>query len=55
MNPADIKWLRDKTGHSVLSCPAALQQANNDRDAALKILHQKTWESMKRSGGVLDG
>jgi translation elongation factor EF-Ts len=55
VNPQDIKWLRDKTGHSVLSCRDALLKANNNKEAALKILHDKTRESMRRFGGILDG
>jgi translation elongation factor EF-Ts len=49
-----IRALKERTGHSLLSCKLALREADGNYIRALEILKARTYESMRRAGGVLD-
>lgn len=46
ITPEQVKELREKTGISVMECKKALEQANGDMDAALKILGERAAASV---------
>jgi elongation factor Ts len=47
----NIKWLREQTGAGIMEAKRALQDAEGDRDKALKLLEQRGQASAaKRSG-----
>jgi elongation factor Ts len=46
ITPEQVKELRDKTGVSVMECKKALEQAEGDMDAALKILGERAAASV---------
>ena len=41
ITPQDVKELRDMTGCGMMDCKKALEQANGNRDEAVKILREK--------------
>jgi translation elongation factor EF-Ts len=49
------KRLYQETRRPVLECRMILLEINNDYDKAKQILNERTFQGMKRFGGVLDG
>ncbi len=46
-----VKELRNKTGVSVMECKKALEEAGGDMNKALKVLRERSADSMRKKAG----
>ncbi len=51
ITPKDVKELRDMTGCGMMDCKRALEDANGDRDEAVKILREKGLAKAAKKAG----
>ena len=51
VTPQDVKELRDMTGCGMMDCKKALEQANGNRDEAVKILREKGLAKAAKKAG----
>lgn len=51
ITPQDVKVLKDMTGCGMMDCKKALEQANGDRDEAVKILREKGLAKAAKKAG----